>query len=53
MSFFSPKKAHRRSRHIKSQMKFFGGSRFKKKVESDMWRMATRPRDGWGKVFNP
>jgi len=34
-------------------MKFFGGPKYKKQSQEDMWKFSTKPRDGWGKIFNP
>jgi len=41
----------RRKRHIISQMKFFGGERFKRQTAENEWKLATKPRDGWGKIL--
>ena len=34
---FGKKKYHRRERHIKSQMKFFGGPKFGKRASDKLW----------------
>jgi len=39
----------RRARHITSQMKFFGGSRFKKAVANSQWKFANRQARTYGK----
>lgn len=42
----------RRSRHLRSQMKFFSGKRFKDSLANAFWKQGTKPRDGYSKIFN-
>lgn len=42
------KAPRRRSRHIKSQMKFFSSPRYRKSADNALWKFSNKKRDGMG-----
>jgi len=49
MGIFFGKMPKRRSRHIKSQMKFFSGGRYKSGAANSMWGFANKQAKRYGK----
>lgn len=50
--FLLLKNYKRRSRHIRSQMKYFSSKRYASAGQNSLWNIVTSSRDGYANGFN-